>query len=153
VNETKEKTGHYLPAGLPAPVPEGDGLSAPFWNGLREERLMVQRCTQCGTWQHGAEWLCHKCHRFDPQWQQVLPRGRIYSWERVWHPVHPCLANHGPYLAVLVELPEAGNVRMLGNLLGDPRQEVRIGAEVEGVFEHHADHDPPYTLLQWQVVR
>ena len=65
-----------------------------------------------------------------------------------------CLAalrQHGPYLAVLVELPHAGGVRMVGNLLGDPMQMVTIGAEVEGVFEHHPDSDPAYSLLQWQM--
>ena len=44
--------------------------------------------------------------------------------------VHAALREHGPYIAVLVELPHAGNVRMLGNLLGDPLQDVRVGAPV-----------------------
>ena len=46
-------TPRYLPAGLPLPIPEPDGLSAPFWAGLREERLLVQHCAGCGTWQFG----------------------------------------------------------------------------------------------------
>jgi uncharacterized OB-fold protein len=146
-------TESYLPPGLPIPVPESDGLSAPFWNGLRENRVMVQHCAACGTFQHGPEWLCHKCHTFDPAWEEVAPRGRIYSWERAWHPVHACLNGHGPYLVVLVELPHAGNVRMLGNLLGDPMQEVKIGAEVQGVFEHHPGANPPFSLLQWQYLK
>jgi hypothetical protein len=50
-----------------------------------------------------------------------------------------------------VELPHAGNVRMVGNLLGDPMQAVVIGADVEGVFEHHPESDPPYSLLQWRT--
>ncbi len=141
----------YLPAGLPAPVAEPDGLSAPYWAGLREGRLLVQRCAGCGTWQFGPEWLCHRCHRFDPGWVEVAPRGLIHSWERVWHPSHPALKGHGPYLVVLVELPEAGNVRMVGNLLGDPMQAVAIGAAVTGAFEHHADASPPFSLLQWRT--
>ena len=144
------ETRFYLPSGLPAPVAEPDGLSAPFWNGLRDERLRVQRCAGCGTWQFGPEWLCHRCHRFDPAWVEVAPRGRIHSWERVWHPSHTALKGHGPYLVVLVELPEAGDVRMVGNLLGDPMQDVTIGATVEGVFEHHPDASMPFTLLQWR---
>jgi len=139
----------YLPGGLPPPFIAPDGVSAPYWNGLRENRLCVQRCTHCGTWQFGPEWICHGCLAFDPAWVNVDPRGRIFSWERVWHPVHPSLAGHGPYLVVLVELPEAGNVRMLGNLLGDPMQEVVIGTPVQGVFEHH--EDAGYALLHWQV--
>jgi uncharacterized OB-fold protein len=64
--------------------------------------------------------------------------------------VHPALKDAGPYVAVLVELPEAGNVRMIGNLLGDPRREVRIGASVEAVFERHDNATAPYTLVQWR---
>ena len=65
--------------------------------------------------------------------------------------MHPALKEQGPYLVVLVEFPQAGDVRIVGNLLGDPEQDVEIGAEVEAVFEHHRDDDPPYTLIQWQV--
>ena len=60
--------------------------------------------------------------------------------------------DHGPYIAVLVELPHAGNIRMLGNLLGDPRQEVTIGSPVEAVFEPHDDAAASYTLVQWRMV-
>ena len=146
-----ESTPYYLPEGLQIPQPERDGLSAPYWSGLREARLRVQHCGQCGTWQFGPEWLCHRCHAFDPAWQEVATEGTIYSWERVWHPSHPLLKESLPYLVVLVELPHAGNVRMVGNLLGDPMQDVAIGAPVEGVFEHHRDMKPPYSLLQWRV--
>ena len=143
-------SSNYLQPGLPAPVPEPDGVSAPYWNGLQSGVLRVQRCVHCQTWQFGPEWTCHACLAFDPAWVEVPPIGRIYSWERVWHPAHPALKEQGPYIAVLVELSHAGNVRMVGNLLGDPLQDVRIGAEVEGVFEHHPDHEPPYSLLQWR---
>jgi uncharacterized OB-fold protein len=141
----------YLPSGLPIPVPEPDGLSAPYWTGLQQNRLLVQRCAHCRTWQFGPEWLCHRCHSFEVRWTEVEPRGRIFSWERAWSPAHKALREHGPYLAVLVELPEAGNVRMVGNLLGDPLQAVTIGAGVEGEFEHHPESQPPYSLLHWRI--
>jgi uncharacterized OB-fold protein len=141
----------YLPVGLPVPVAEPDDLSAPYWTGLRQNRLMVQQCSHCRTWQFGPEWLCHRCHAFDPSWIEIEPCGRIFSWERVWHPSHAALRLHGPYIAVLVELPHAGGVRMVGNLLGDPMQAVVIGVDVEGVFDHYPESDPPYSLLQWRV--
>ena len=140
----------YLPHGMPAPTPESDGLSAPYWEGTRRDALMVQRCRACQTWVWGPEWICHQCHSFNLDWTKVEGKGRIYSWERVWHPVHPALKDHGPYIVVLVELPGADNIRMIGNLLGDPKQEVSIGAEVEAVFEPHDDRDSPYTLVQWR---
>jgi uncharacterized OB-fold protein len=140
----------YLPAGMPRPVPEPDGLDAPYWEGTRAGLLRVQRCRRCRGFQWGPEWICHRCLAFDLEWVEVAPRGRIYSWERAWHPVHPALREHGPYLVVLVELPEAGGVRMLGNLLGDPMQAVPIGAPVEAAFEPHDEATPPFTLVQWR---
>lgn len=145
-------SAHYLPPGLPAPVPEPDGLDAPYWAGTRENELRIQRCRDCRAWLWGPEWLCHQCLSFDIEWQRVEGQGLIYSWERAWHPVHPALKGHPPYIVALVELPEAGHIRMLGNLLGDPHQEVRIGAAVEAVFEPHDEAKAPYTLVHWRCV-
>ena len=141
----------YLPAGMPAPVPSADGLDVPSWEGTRRGELLVQKCGACGNWQWGPEWLCHKCNSFDMKWQQVEGKGVIYSWERPWHPVHPALKGRGAYTVVLVELPHAGNIRMIGNLLGPDDQTVEIGAEVEAVFEPHDDAEMPYTLVQWSL--
>ena len=140
----------YLPPGLPIPVPERNGLSAPFWEGLREGVLKVQRNPRTGVHQWPPQWIAYDDHGFNLEWVAVEPRGRIYSFTRVWHPVHPALKEACPYLVVVVELPHAGGVRMLGNLLGDPHQEVPIGAPVDAVFEHHPDAEPPYSLLQWR---
>ncbi len=144
----------YLPDALPVPASDGDGLQAPFWSGLEREELLIQRCRHCRTWVFAPEWICHQCHSFDLDWTAVEPTGVIYSWTRVWHPVTPAIAEHMPYLVGVIELPQAGNVRLIGNLLGDPAKAVEIGARVRGVFEHHpAAADNParkaFTLLQW----
>jgi uncharacterized OB-fold protein len=144
-------TTSYLPEGLPVPTWEGDDLQKPFWTGLQQEIIQVQRCTACQTWQWGPEWICHECRSFDLQWVPIAGEGIIYSWTRAWHPVHPALADRGPYLAVLVELPAAGGIRMVGNLLGDEMQQVAIGTPVRAVFEHHPDAAIPHSLLQWEV--
>jgi uncharacterized OB-fold protein len=139
----------YLATGLPAPVASPDGLDAPYWEGTREHQLRIQRCDACSAFQWGPEWICHRCLSFEMGWATVSGRGRIYSWERVWHPVHPALKQQGPYLVALVELPDADGVRVIGNLLGDPEQPVEIGAEVEAVYEDRDDGPKPYTLVQW----
>ncbi|HAY69628.1 zinc ribbon domain-containing protein [bacterium] len=141
----------YLSPGLPAPVAARDGLDAPFWDGLANDKLLLQRCQSCERWQWGAEWVCHRCRSFDLTFEETEATGIIYSHQRVWHPVHPALKEHGPFVIVLVELPHADNVRLVGNLIGDPHQSLDIGAPVTGVFEHHLDNDPVFTLLQWAV--
>ncbi len=142
----------YLNSGLPAPVPSPDGLDKAYWEGTRRHELWVQRCDGCGTHQWGPEWMCHRCRSFDVGWVPVTPDGIVYSWERPHHSVHPALAGQGPYLVVLVELPHADNLRMVGNLLGDPMQDVQIGASVEAVFEDHDDAERPFTLVQWRMI-
>lgn len=142
-------TTHALPAGLPAPAVEP--LTRPYWEGTRQGKLVIQRCRSCGKHQWGAEWLCHRCHSFDLDWVEVAPRGRIWSWQRPHHPVHPALKGATPYTIVLVELPHADNVRMVGNLLIAPDAPVVIGAEVEAVFEAHDGAETPYTLVQWRL--
>ena len=144
----------YLGGAAPIPAPDADGLQAPFWEGLKLEEVRVQRCRACRNWIFTPEWICHHCQSFDLAWETVEPVGRIFSWTRVGRGLGP-LAPHAPYLTVVVELPKVGYIRMVGNLLGDPHQPVEIGAEVRGVFEHHAaTSDPPrpaYTLLQWRL--
>ena len=140
-----------LPDGLPRPVPATDGLDKTYWEGTRRHELWVQHCAHCGTWQWGPEWICHSCHSFDVAWEQVSTSGVIYSWQRPWHPVHPALRDTGPYVVLLVELPDAGGIRMVGNLVGDAFQQFAIGDSVEAVFEDHDSASVPYTLVQWRL--
>ena len=140
----------YLPEGLPIPEASPDGLDTAYYEGLAAGEIRVQFCPACETYQWGPEWACHACHNFEIEWRSVDGRGRIYTWERVWHPVHPALKDACPYLTAIVELPGAQNIRLIGNVIGDPLQAVTVGDAVEAVFERHPDADPPYTLLQWR---
>jgi uncharacterized OB-fold protein len=131
------------------PVPDGR-LDEQFWAGTRLETLLLQRCSACGGWQWGPEWICFRCGSFDLDWEEVGKsdgryEGVVYSWERVWHPTTAALASAVPYVALLVTLASAGDCRMMGNLVGDPSAAVSIGDAVYAVFEHHAD----YSLVQW----
>ncbi len=143
-------SNYYLNPGLPQPV--ATELDEPFWSGLRENVLRVQQCAECQGFQWGPEWICHHCHSDQMNFTEVDDSGVIYSYERIWHPVHPALGEQGPYIVVLVSLLHAGDIRLVGNLLGDGEQEVVIGSQVKAEYEHHDDVDNPFTLLQWRVV-
>jgi uncharacterized OB-fold protein len=144
---TEEK--YYLPEGLPTPRAQRDGLDKSFWDATRRHELTVQRCSDCATFQWGPEAICHKCYSANMGWHKVSGRGRLFSWTRSWNPVHPALKEACPYIVVVVELPDADNVRMVGNLLGDPKQDPPFDAAVEAVFEDH----PDATLVQWRLLR
>ena len=92
-----------------------------------------------------------QCLSFDLDWTRCRARAASTAGSgRGIRCIRRC-KDHGPYVVVLVELPDAGGVRMVGNLLGDPQQEVKIGAAVEAVFEPHDDAKPPFTLVQWKL--
>lgn len=139
-----------FPAGIPEPVPTPDGLDAAYWEAARRHELVAQRCVNCRGWQWSPEFLCHRCHSFELAFEPVPGDALIFSWQRVWHPVHPALGESCPYVVLLVELPEADGIRMVGNLVGDPEVEITIGARVEPAYEDHDDAEPPFTLIQWR---
>ena len=140
---------YYLPEGLPTPKPQRSGLDTEYWEATKRHELVVQSCKSCGAVQWGPEWICHKCHSAEMGWRKVSGRGRLFSWTRSWNPVHPALREACPYIVVVVQLPDADNVRMVGNLLGDPLVDPPFDAEVEAVFEDH----PDATLVQWKLTQ
>jgi uncharacterized OB-fold protein len=91
--------------------------------------------------------MCGSCHTFDPDWEAVEPVGTVYSWSRSWYPFVTELAAKVPYLTVLVELPDAGNRRVLGILTGADADAVQIGDTVVGHFE--TDQGATWPMLRW----
>lgn len=128
--------------------PSADGLDQPYWDGLLEGKLTLQRCGHCATWIWGPQWMCGSCHTFDPRWETVEAVGTVYSWSRSWYPFISELAVDTPYVTVLVELPGAGGRRVLGILLGDDTESIRIGQRVVGEFERTEGSEWP--LLRWR---
>jgi uncharacterized OB-fold protein len=135
---------------VPIPVPRADGLDAPYWAATREERIVAQRCAHCLRFQWPAEFICHRCLARELTFEPVTGRGVVYSWERIWHATLPALRQVTPYVVLLVELPDADGIRMIGNLT-DRTADVEIGQPVQPVFEHHSGAHP-FTLVQWSPV-
>lgn len=128
--------------------PAADGIDLRYWNGLLAGELWLQRCSTCRQWIWGPQWICGRCFAFDPGWEVVEPVGRVYSWSRSHYPFIRELADHLPYITVLVELPAAENRRVLGILTDAGAARVRIGDAVVG----HVEHEPGarWPLLRWR---
>ena len=58
----------------------------------------------------------------------------VHSWTRTWYPFVTERADDLPYLVLLVELPAAGAVRLLGVYAGPGDDEVAVGDDVVGVI-------------------
>jgi uncharacterized OB-fold protein len=117
----------------PRPRPVVNRDNAGFWEAVQEHRLLIQRCTGCGTLRF--PWLpgCNTCG--GPEWDTVEASGEgtVYSYVVMHHPPFP--AFDPPYAVALIELAEG--VRMISNVTGVPYDKVRIGLPVTLEFQEY----------------
>lgn len=140
-----ERPGFSLPT-MSIPSPDDSVSTAGYWRWLREHQLRIQRCTACGRTRNPAGEVCHACGSTLFEWIPVPAEGRVYSWTRVWHPVNETLEGHVPYLVAWIEVEHPDHPRFVGNIVGDPMQDVAIGDPVTGVFEDRSSG----TILNWR---
>lgn len=126
----------------PRPVTD-DADTAGFWAAAREGYLVVRQCAGCGEVLHLPRAYCHLCGTWSEQWKRVSGQGRLSSWTRVDHQVHPAFPV--PYTIVLVALEDEPAVRLVGQLPGSPG--LVAGQPMEAWFEELADG---VVLPQWR---
>lgn len=129
-------------------VPKPDVLTQPYWDGVAQHELRVQRCNACGELWHPPLPLCPCCHSRDIRWIPVSGRGTLYSYTVVHHAAHVAVAERVPYVVALVTLDEGP--RVVSNLLNCARTDVRIGMPLMLCFEQIA---PDVVLPQFEPLR
>ncbi|WP_322859221.1 Zn-ribbon domain-containing OB-fold protein [Mycobacterium europaeum] len=106
-----------------------------FWNGLRENKLLIQRCGGCGRLRHPPRPMCPHCRSLDWDTVESSGRGTVYSYVMPHEPKFPFFEY--PYVVVLVELEEG--VRLVSNLTGIDPADVTTGMPVEVYFQSFDD--------------
>ncbi len=127
---------------LERPLPSGKGDAAPFWQAVREGRIVLPRCPACDNFVFPPRPHCPICHGRHLDWVEVSGRAHVYTATVVHRATHPWFMDKTPYVYALVELAEG--VRLPTQIVGIPPEEVEIGLEVEPVFERV---DDTHTLL------
>jgi uncharacterized protein len=110
-----------------------------FFEGAKQHKLLIQRCTNCGQFRHPPRPACANCQSFE--WEAVTASGRgtIYSYVVNHYPQVP--AFDYPLVVVLVELEEG--TRLVANVTGITPETVAIGMPVVADF---CDFDEDLTL-------
>jgi uncharacterized OB-fold protein len=119
-------------------APRSDVDSEPFWAGLRERRILLQRCEADGRLRFPPMPSCPHCGTPGGEHVEVAGDARVYSWVVVHRALTPAQEGEVPYTIATVELD---GVRMVGRLDGEPGD----GVAVSPVFVDHAD----WTELRW----
>ena len=127
----------------PLPIPNED--TKPFWDSLREHKLMIQKCSQCGQFRFPPRVVCPYCMSLDSQGVEVKGKGKIYSFTVVHHAYTPAYRDELPYVVAIVEIEEG--IRLVTNIVGCEPESVQIGMDVEITFE---DVTPEFTLHKFR---
>ena len=128
---------------LPRPVPID--VTRPFWDGLAADEIRLQRCRDCGSWVFYPRPRCSTCLSKALDWQTVSGRATVYSFTIARQATHPAFVAEVPQLLAIVELD--GGVRMTTTLVDVAPDDLRVGLEVEPVFDHGTDG---VTLLRFR---
>ncbi len=117
-----------------------------FWAGAKAGELRIQRCGGCGKLRHPPGPMCAHCHSAAHDYVVASGRGEIFTYVVHHHP--PVPGKKTPFAVAVIQLPEG--VRVTGNVLAVPPDQLRIGMPVEVTYER-ADDD--LVLPQWKPTR
>lgn len=116
---------------IPGPTPDRD--SQPYWDALRERRLLVQVCTACSRRRFPPTPSCPYCADPGIRWEEAAGTGTVYSHITVHRTFDEAFVNEVPYDIATVDLDGGG--RFIGRVEG----RAVIDGRVEPLFVEHAD--------------
>lgn len=117
--------------------PPADRDLQPFWDGTREQQLLIPTCRACGKSFWYPRPTCPHCLSADIDWRPSAGTGEIAAVSVMYRPANPMMADKVPYAVVLVDLDDG--VRVMSNMVEIDATDVRVGMRVELVWEALTD--------------
>jgi uncharacterized protein len=131
-------------------LPAVNELTRPFWEAAAAGRLVIQRCSACGYFNHPPKPLCDRCLSPELRFEQVSGSGTVWSYTVMHQQSVAGFEQSVPYVTVLVELDEQPMLLMVTNLPGTSAEEIRIGARVQVGFQRFNEE---IALPQFEAVQ
>jgi uncharacterized protein len=127
------------------PRPAPTTVSQPYWAGLREHRLLMQRCADCRRLQFYPRSGCRHCGGTDLSWEQMSGSGRIYSYTVIHRAPFEAFAADVPYVYAVIQLAEGP--RVVATIETDDHDGLTVDMPVMAIFD---DGDDGITLLRFR---
>jgi uncharacterized protein len=130
-------------------VPVASDLDRPYWEGARDEKLVLQRCSVCRLYSSQPRVVCPRCHNETFEWSQVTGRGTIYSYAIVRQTTVAGFQDEVPYVVVHVQIDEDPLCYISANLLVAESEydSLDVGLAVIAEFEKR----PEATVVQFRL--
>ena len=130
---------------LVKPIPRPSPTTRPFWDGLNERKVQIQRCDGCDSWVFYPRTRCPSCLSDLLIWREVSGQGVLYTYTLARQPTAPHFADETPQQLAVVELDEG--VRMTSTLVNVEPSDIVIGMRLRPYFDQVTD---AVTLLRYQ---
>lgn len=115
------------------PLPLATPTSRPFWEGLRQGEVRLQRCQACSSWIFYPRSHCPRCLAPEPAWFGVPGTGTLHAYTISRVATAPFFEEEVPQKLAVIELDEG--VRLTSTLVDVEEDEIEIGMRVSPVFE------------------
>jgi uncharacterized OB-fold protein len=130
------------------PVPEVNPWAKPFWEAAHDEKLMLQKCTDCNKHIFYPRIACPHCFSDNVEWVEASGKGTIFSYTVVENNAPSAFIADMPYVVAIIRLEEG--VQMLSNIVDCDFNELRCDMPVEVTFEKLNDE---FTLPKFRPVK
>jgi uncharacterized OB-fold protein len=134
---------------MPKQSPIPNELDKPFYDACNEDRLVIQKCVNCGRHQFPPRPGCMECGQA-LEWVEVPGRGHIQSRVVVYDTPISMLIPDQPFNVATISLDVEPEILMFSHLPGTPVEQVPIGAPVEVTFE--VTPTTGQKVPEWRVV-
>ena len=127
------------------PLPTPNAVSAPYWSGLADGQVRLQRCSVCSRVQFYPRPACRYCGSRSLHWEDLSGRATLYSYTVVYRAPFEAFADDVPYVLAVVELEEGP--RLLTTLEDVSEEDIQIGMSLDPIFDRINDD---VTLLRFR---
>lgn len=121
------------------PVPTITDLTQPFWTAARDGRLVMQKCSRCGTVNFHPKPWCIECGCRDIPWTEMKRTGTVYSYTVSYTVAMNFLGWQQELPVVLALIDIDDGARMYAQVTGTDPKDVSIGMRVEAYFDAISD--------------
>ena len=101
-----------------------------YWEGAQQDRLLIQRCADCGLVRHPPAPMCARCQSVGVEIVECSGRAKVLGWLLSKHPTRP---DDQPRIVARLQLEEG--VYMISNLQGVALEAISEGLPVEVFFQ------------------
>jgi len=122
------------------PAPHIEEETRPFWDGIRDGKLLVKYCRTCEAPHYYPRSLCPHCGSEDTYFKESDGRAHIYSFS-VFH------AAPIPYAIAYVTLAGT-DISIMTNIVNCDFDSLEIGQEVKVCFVETEGEGPPVPMFE-----